>query len=94
MKHLKAFVAAFYLISTVVRAKAKPLKNIVFVHGAWVDTSGWNPRYDILTKEGETFADDVTATRRILDLQDGPILLVGTATGDRSPPKPAFIRRP
>jgi len=55
MKHLKAclaFAAAFSLISMVVPAKAEPLKNIVLVHGAWVDASGWKPVYDILTKEG------------------------------------------
>ena len=94
MKHLKAclaFAAAFSLISMVVPAKAEPLKNIVLVHGAWVDASGWKPVYDILTKEGfhvsmvqepeTSFADDVTAAKRILDLQDGPTLLVGHSYG-------------
>ncbi len=51
-----------------------PLKNIVLVHGAWVDASGWKPVYEILTKEGfhvtmvqepeTSFADDVAATKR------------------------------
>ena len=94
MKHLRAClasVAAFFLISTDVPAKAEPLKNIVLVHGAWVDASGWKPVYDILTKEGfqvsmvqepeTSFADDVIATKRILDLQDGPTLLVGHSYG-------------
>src|SRR5258705_5309524 len=94
MKHLKAclaFAAAFSLISMVVPAKAEPLKNIVLVHGAWVDASGWKPVYDILTKEGfhvsmvqepeTSFADDVTAAKRILDLQDGPTLFVGHSYG-------------
>src|SRR5260370_19812918 len=94
MKHLKAclaFAAAFSLISTVVPAKAEPLKNIVLVHGAWVDASGWKLVYDILIKEGfhvsmvqepeTSFADDVAATKRILDLQDGPTLLVGHSYG-------------
>ena len=94
MKHLKtclAFAAAFSLISTVVPASAEPLKNIVLVHGAWVDASGWKPVYDILTREGfhvsmvqepeTSFADDVTAAKRVLDLQDGPTLLVGHSYG-------------
>src|SRR5215510_2467561 len=94
MKHIAvslAFAAAVSLISTTVPAKAEPLKNIVLVHGAWVDASGWKPVYAILTKEGfhvsmvqepeTSFADDVTAAKRVLDLQDGPTLLVGHSYG-------------
>src|ERR1700750_70501 len=94
MKHLKAslaFAAALSLVSAAAPAKAEPLKNIVLVHGAWVDASGWKPVYDILTKEGfhvsmvqepeTSFADDVTAAKRILDRQDGPTLLVGHRYG-------------
>jgi len=94
MKHLKyglAIAAALSLTSMVVPAKAEPLKNIVLVHGAWVDASGWKPVYDILTREGfhvsmvqepeTSFADDVTAAKRVLDLQDGPTLLVGHSYG-------------
>jgi pimeloyl-ACP methyl ester carboxylesterase len=94
MKHLKAglaFAAALSLVSTVVPARAEPLKNIVLVHGAWVDASGWKPVYEILTKEGfhvtmvqepeTSFADDVTAAKRIIDMQDGPTLLVGHSYG-------------
>ena len=94
MKHLNAclaFAAAFSLLSAAAPASAEPLKNIVLVHGAWVDASGWKPVYDILTKEGfhvsmvqepeTSFADDVTAAKRVLDLQDGPTLLVGHSYG-------------
>lgn len=93
MNHLKAClaIAAALVISTAVPASAEPLKNIVLVHGAWVDASGWKPVYEILTKEGfhvsmvqepeTSFADDVTAARRVLDLQDGPTLLVGHSYG-------------
>jgi pimeloyl-ACP methyl ester carboxylesterase len=59
--------------------------------GAWVDASGWRPVYEILTREGfkvtmvqepeTSFADDVAATRRVLDQQDGPTLLVGHSYG-------------
>ncbi len=72
-------------------ASAKPVKNIVLVHGAWVDGSGWKPVYDILTREGfhvtmvqeplTSLADDVAATRRILDQQDGPTVLVAHSYG-------------
>jgi pimeloyl-ACP methyl ester carboxylesterase len=94
MRHIAAclaFAAAASLISTTVPAKADPVKNIVLVHGAWVDASGWKPVYEILAKEGfhvsmvqepeTSFADDVTAAKRILDLQDGPTLLVGHSYG-------------
>ena len=94
MKRCKACLAiatALSLVSTVVPASADPLKNIVLVHGAWVDASGWKPVYEILTKDGfnvtmvqepeTSFADDVTATKRVLDLQDGPTLLVGHSYG-------------
>lgn len=94
MQHIKAcltIVASLFLVSTVVPASAEPLKNIVLVHGAWVDASGWKPVYEILTRDGfnvtmvqepeTSFADDVAATKRVLDLQDGPTLLVGHSYG-------------
>lgn len=91
MKCFKPSLAAVLLASTAVPASAEPIKNIVLVHGAWVDASGWKPVYDILTREGfkvtmvqepeTSFAADVTATRRVLDLQDGPTLLVGHSYG-------------
>ena len=94
MNYAKISVAAVAILATVSlmdRARAEPLKNIVLVHGAWVDGSGWKPVYDILTKEGfnvtmvqepeTSFADDVTAAKRILDLQDGATLLVGHSYG-------------
>jgi pimeloyl-ACP methyl ester carboxylesterase len=94
MTKLKAFLtaaAALYLFSSTAPASADPIKNVVLVHGAWVDASGWKPVYEILTKQGfrvtmvqepeTSFADDVTATKRILDLQDGPTILVGHSYG-------------
>ena len=94
MKAFKAFLAvlaAASLVSMTDPASADTLKNIVLVHGAWVDASGWKPVYEILTKEGfnvtmvqepeTSFADDVAATKRVLDLQDGPTLLVGHSYG-------------
>jgi pimeloyl-ACP methyl ester carboxylesterase len=76
---------------SVAQTSASPIKNIVLVHGAWVDGSGWKPVYDILTKDGYTvtlvqepltsFAEDVRATRRVLDQQSGPCILVGHSYG-------------
>src|ERR1700691_3542071 len=72
-------------------ALAAPVKNIVLIHGAWVDGSGWKPVYEILTKDGyrvsvvqeplTSLEDDVASTKRILDLQQGPCILVGHSYG-------------
>ena len=66
---------------------AAPVKNIVLVHGAFVDGTGWAPVARILNKAGykvsivqepqTSLADDVAATRRVLALQSGKSLLVG-----------------
>jgi pimeloyl-ACP methyl ester carboxylesterase len=71
--------------------KTAAIKNIVLVHGAWVDGSGWKPVYDILTKDGyhvslvqeplTSLEDDVAATKRVLDLQNGPTILVAHSYG-------------
>src|SRR6202041_823781 len=67
------------------------VRNIVLVHGAWADGSGWKGVYDILVKDGynvsivqepETaFQEDVAATRRVLAQQDGPCILVAHSYG-------------
>lgn len=72
-------------------AIAAPVKNIVLVHGAFADGSGWQPIAAILKKDGfnvaivqepeTSLADDVSATARVLDLQDGPAILVGHSYG-------------
>jgi hypothetical protein len=50
---LASTAAAFLTLGgAAVPASAAPVKNIVLVHGAWVDGSGWKPVYDILTKDG------------------------------------------
>lgn len=61
--------------------------NVVLVHGAYADGSGWNDVIARLQKAGmhvtsvqnplTSLADDADATRRILALQDGPTVLVG-----------------
>jgi pimeloyl-ACP methyl ester carboxylesterase len=65
--------------------------NIVIVRGALVDAQGWTYVYELLTKDGfkvtvvqdpqTSLADDVAATKRILDLQDGPTIIVGQSYG-------------
>lgn len=69
----------------------KRVNNIVLVHGAWADGSGWQGVCDILAgkrynvsivQEPETsFKGDVTAVKRILALQHGPCILVGHSYG-------------
>lgn len=66
-------------------------KNVVLVHGAFADGSGWRGVYDELTRRGyrvtivqnplTSLDDDVAATRRALDRQDGPTILVGHSWG-------------
>jgi pimeloyl-ACP methyl ester carboxylesterase len=90
-KIMLAVLASACVLSTALPATAEPVKNIVLVHGAWVDASGWKPIYEILSKEGfnvtmvqepeTSFGEDVAATKRVLDLQDGPTLLVGHSYG-------------
>jgi pimeloyl-ACP methyl ester carboxylesterase len=67
------------------------ISNVVLVHGAFADGSGWRPVYDRLTAAGHrvsivqipltSLADDVAATTRVLDRQDGPTILVGHSWG-------------
>ncbi len=67
------------------------IKNIVLVHGGFVDGSGWQPLYKILTGEGfnvrivqnptVTLADDVAVTKRAIAAADGPVILVGHSYG-------------
>ena len=69
----------------------KLIKNIVLVHGAFADGSGWEGVYKILTAKGYKvsmvsnpltgFADDVAAAKRVIDRQDGPVILVGHSYG-------------
>lgn len=72
-------------------ASAPAVKNIVLVHGAFADGSGWRAVYQDLTARGyhvsivqnplTSLADDVAATKRVLDRQDGPTVLVGHSWG-------------
>lgn len=72
-------------------ASAAEIKNVVVVHGAFADGSGWRKVSDILTAKGfkvsivqeplTSLADDVAAAKRVLAQQDGPSVLVGHSYG-------------
>ncbi|MGW0218878.1 alpha/beta fold hydrolase, partial [Micromonospora chokoriensis] len=67
------------------------IENVVLVHGAFADGSGWRGVYDKLTTLGyrvtivqnplTSLEDDVAATTRVLDRQNGPTILVGHSWG-------------
>ena len=90
------FIAATALLTLSGTAAAETrsggaIRNIVIVHGAFTDGSGWRAVYDILEKDGYRvtivqepltgLADDVAATKRVLDQQDSPVVLVGHSYG-------------
>lgn len=72
-------------------AEAATVRNVVLVHGAWADGSCWLDVIPRLQAAGlrvtavqnplTSLADDAAATRRALDLQDGPAVLVGHSWG-------------
>ena len=72
-------------------AELGPVRNVVLVHGANTDGSGWRGVYEILRKDGyhvsvvqqplTGLSDDVAATKRVIDQQDGPVILVGHSYG-------------
>jgi pimeloyl-ACP methyl ester carboxylesterase len=89
-----ASAAALGTLATAGAAHAAPagsVKDVVLVHGGFVDGSGWEGVYDILTRDGykvtvvqnptTSLADDVAATRRAIAVQDGPTILVGHSYG-------------
>ena len=71
--------------------ESPPIRNIVLVHGAWADGSGWKGVYDILVKHGyrvsivqepeTSFREDVAATKRVIAQQDGPCVVVAHSYG-------------
>jgi pimeloyl-ACP methyl ester carboxylesterase len=73
------------------QTEAPRVGNIVLVHGAWADGSGWKGVYDILVKDGyhvsivqepeTSFEEDVAATKRVLGQQDGQCILVAHSYG-------------
>jgi pimeloyl-ACP methyl ester carboxylesterase len=68
-----------------------PIKNVVLIHGAFADGSSWSKVIPLLQAKGlhvvsvqiplTSFDDDVAATKRVIEAQDGPVLLVGHSYG-------------
>jgi pimeloyl-ACP methyl ester carboxylesterase len=100
MTSLKILAAAAASVGLAAAAHAQPaeripdnqsVRNVVLVHGAFADGSGWRGVHDELTARGyrvsivqnplTSLADDVAATKRVLDRQDGPTILVGHSWG-------------
>jgi pimeloyl-ACP methyl ester carboxylesterase len=86
-------ISFFCCINFVTRvyAQTSPVKNVVIVHGAFADASGWRGVYDQLTKKGfkvtlvqnpcTSLKEDVDATNFAIDKMDGPVILVGHSWG-------------
>jgi pimeloyl-ACP methyl ester carboxylesterase len=80
-------VLVFSLLIALTSNVQAQVKNIVLVHGAFADGSGWGGVYKILKSHGFNVSvvgnpgtgmpDDIAATKRVLDMQDGPVILVG-----------------
>src|SRR5690606_13343766 len=89
--YISTLALAFATSIVAFSAHATEVKNIVIVHGALADGSGRRTASDILVQRGfnvtivqqpmTSLADDIAATNRVLDLQDGPTLLVGHSYG-------------
>ena len=72
-------------------SSATGTRNVVLVHGGFVDGSGWQGVYDLLTRDGFrvgvaqnptlSLEDDAAVTRRVIDEMDGPVVLVGHSYG-------------
>jgi pimeloyl-ACP methyl ester carboxylesterase len=88
--------ALLAITSTAVKAAAQEqaragAKTVLLVHGAWADGSSWAKVIPMLEAKGlhvvavqiplTSFVDDVAATQRAIDLEDGPVLLVGHSYG-------------
>lgn len=95
LRTAKSFLTLILILLTMSLAStsafAQKIHNIVLVHGAFVDGSGWEGVYNNLVKKGYQvsivgnpntgLADDVAATKRVLDRLDGPAILVGHSYG-------------
>jgi pimeloyl-ACP methyl ester carboxylesterase len=89
--YIVAVLAAALAGGTLESASAAPIKNVVLVHGAFADGSGWDAVAKILEKDGYTvsvaqppetsYADDQKYTKAAIDAMDGPVVLVGHSYG-------------
>jgi pimeloyl-ACP methyl ester carboxylesterase len=96
VRNMVAACLALAIIGAAAKASAQTqpaagIKTVLLVHGAWADGSSWSKIVPLLEARGlrvvcvqiplTSFADDVAATQRALDLEDGPVLLVGHSYG-------------
>jgi pimeloyl-ACP methyl ester carboxylesterase len=91
MKAVRSVIAALAAFTFAAGAYAQQAVNVVLVHGALIDGTSWRGVYDLLTRRGlhvsvvqqpmTGFDDDVAATKRVIDQQDGPVVLVGHSYG-------------
>src|SRR5205807_5814742 len=91
MKRIVSTLAMLLSFATPQAGSAAAAKNIVIVHGAFADGSGWEGVYRILTNDGyrvtlvqnstASLAADVTATQNVLATQNGAVVLVGHSYG-------------
>jgi pimeloyl-ACP methyl ester carboxylesterase len=88
MRKTSAIALMITIGGTMAHAETKPAaKDIVIVHGALVDATGWRAVHDILLEDGfhvtivqeplTSLAEDIEATKRAIDQQTGPVVLVG-----------------
>ncbi|MBT2134191.1 alpha/beta hydrolase [Croceibacterium sp. LX-88] len=90
-KSLSLGAAALAATLAAPSAHAQPANNVILIHGAFVDGSGWKGVFDQLVAKGfkvtvvqepnTSLADDLQAVRRAIELQDGPVVLVGHSYG-------------
>jgi pimeloyl-ACP methyl ester carboxylesterase len=86
-----AIMAIMFSMGKELMAETTVVKNIVLVHGGFVDGSGWEGVYKALKKDGYTvlivqnptisLADDVAVTKRAIAAMNGPVILVGHSYG-------------
>jgi pimeloyl-ACP methyl ester carboxylesterase len=87
----KVAAASALAVATSTSIAADATKNVVLVHGAWADGSSWAKIIPLLEERGlhvvavqnplTSLADDVAATKRVIEAQDGPVVLVGHSYG-------------
>jgi pimeloyl-ACP methyl ester carboxylesterase len=97
VRNIVAMCAALLVIivpaakATAQTPSAAGAKTVLLIHGAWADGSSWSKIIPLLEAKGlhvvavqiplTSFADDISATQRAIDLEDGPVLLVGHSYG-------------
>ena len=91
VKNMLAATAVFALGTLAAQAAESSVKNVVLVHGGFVDGSGWSQVYRGLRKDGysvavvqnptTSLAADVAATKLAISQQSGTVILVGHSYG-------------